>query len=221
MNNTFRILINERTFLKNPKTSELGESIIQGSIDLIDELGFEDFTFRKLAQRIGSTEASIYRYFENKHRLLIYLFCWYWRWLDYRMVLATTNIESAEERLKRAIDVLVKQVEQDSDFSHVDEVKLNRIIINESSKAYLNKHVDEENKEGFFLDYKELVARMADMIQEINPEYKYPHMLVSTLIEGAHLQRFYAEHLPRLTDVKDGQDFVTDFYRETIFKAIK
>ncbi|MBL4585859.1 MAG: TetR/AcrR family transcriptional regulator [Flavobacteriales bacterium] len=221
MNNSFRILINERTFLKNPKTSELGESIIKGSIDMIDELGFEDFTFRKLSQRIDSTEASIYRYFENKHRLLIYLTCWYWRWLEYRIVMATTNVESAHERLTRSIDVLVRQVETDSEFSHVDEVKLNRIIINESSKACLNKHVDEENKEGFFLAYKELVARISDIITEINPDYKYPHMLVSTLIEGAHLQRFYAQHLPRLTDVIEGKDFVTDFCQETIFKAIK
>jgi AcrR family transcriptional regulator len=221
MTTTLGILVNERTYLKDPETSDLGKSIIKGSIDLIDEIGFEAFTFRKLAQNIGSTEASVYRYFESKHRLLIYLSCWYWRWLDYRMVFATANIQSAEERLHRAIDVLVKQVAQDSNFSHIDEVKLNRIIISESSKVYLNKHVDEENEFGFFFDYKGLVARMADIITEINPAYKYPHMLISTLIEGAHLQRFFAEHLPRLTDVIEQEDFVTDFCRETIFKAIK
>lgn len=221
MANTIGILVNEGTYLKNPKTSDLGKSIVEGAINMIDEIGFEAFTFRKLAQKIGSTEASVYRYFESKHRLLVYLTCWYWRWLDYRMLLAITNIDSAEERLKRAINVVVKQVEQDSHFSHIDEVKLNRIIINESSKAYLSKHVDEENEDGFFLDYKGLVARMADIIQEINPNYKYPHMLVSTLIEGAHLQRFFAEHLPRLTNVIEGEDFVTDFCQQTIFKAIK
>ncbi len=221
MINTIGILVNDRTYVKDPETSELGKSIIKGAIDLIDEIGFEAFTFRKLAQNIGSTEASVYRYFESKHRLLIYLSCWYWRWLDYRMILATTNIDSAEERLNRAINVLIKQVGQDSAFSHIDEVKLNRIIINESSKAYLNKDVDDENEFGFFLDYKGLVGRMADIIVEINPNYKYPHMLVSTLIEGAHLQRFFAEHLPRLTDVIEQEDFVTDFCRETIFKAIK
>ena len=151
----------------------------------------------------------------------MYLSCWYWRWLDYKMVLATTNIESAEQRLERAIKVLVQQVEEDSDFSHINEVKLNRIIISESSKAYLNKHVDQENKEGFFVDYKELVQRVSNIISEINADYKYPHMLVSTLIEGAHLQRFFAEHLPRLTDVIEGEDSVTDFCLQTVLKAIK
>jgi len=221
MINTIGILVNDRTYVKDPETSELGKSIVKGAIDLIDEIGFEAFTFRKLAHSIGSTEASVYRYLESKHRLLIYLSCWYWRWLDYRMILAITNVESAEERLNRTINVIMKQVEQDSDFSHIDEVKLNRIIINESSKVYLNKHVDAENEFGFFLDYKGLVARMADIIHEINPDYKYPHMLVSTFIEGAHLQRFFSQHLPRLTNVIDGEDFVTDFCRETIFKAIK
>jgi AcrR family transcriptional regulator len=215
------IKVNDKVFLKDPESSDLGKSILEGSIDLIDEIGFEAFTFRKLAQRIGSTEASVYRYFESKQRLLIYLTCWYWRWLDYRLVLATTNIESAEERLTRALNTLVMQVEEDSDFSHINEVKLNRIIISDSSKAYLNKHVDEENKEGFFMDYKLLVQRVSDIILEINPAYKYSHMLISTVIEGAHLQRFFADHLPRLTDVIEGEDSVTEFSIQTVFNAIK
>lgn len=215
------IKVNEKVFLKDPESSDLGRSILEGGIDLIDEIGFEAFTFRKLAQKIGSTEASVYRYFESKQRLLIYLSCWYWRWLDYKLVLATANIDSAEDRLQRALAVIVKQVEEDSNFSHINEVKLNRIIISESTKAYLNKHVDEENKDGFFLDYKELVQRVSDIISELNPDYKYPNMLVSTIIEGAHLQRFFADHLPRLTNVIDGEDAVTDFCIHTVFKVIK
>lgn len=221
MNTQIGIRVNDGVFLKDPESSDLGRSIVEGGIDLIDEIGFEAFTFRKLAQRINSTEASVYRYFESKHRLLLYLSCWYWRWLDYKLMLATVNVESAEERLKRAVKVLVQQVEADSEFSHINEVKLNRIIISESSKAYLNKRVDKQNKEGFFLDYKGLVQRVSEIIEEINPDYKYPHMLVSTLIEGAHLQRYFADHLPRLTDVVDGEDSVTQFCLQTIMKVIK
>ncbi|MFM1874952.1 MAG: hypothetical protein RL266_689 [Bacteroidota bacterium] len=215
------IKVNDKVFLKDPESSDLGRSIIEKGIELIDEIGFEAFTFRKLAQRIGSTEASVYRYFESKQRLLIYLSCWYWRWMDYRLMLATANIDSAEERLRRALGVLVSQIEEDSSFSHINEVKLNRIIISESSKAYLNKHVDEENKDGFFSDYKELVQHISDIILEINPVYKYPQMLVSTLVEGAHLQRFFADHLPRLTNVIEGEDAVTEFCLDSVFKVIR
>jgi AcrR family transcriptional regulator len=214
------IHLNERMYLKNPESSELGRSIVSSGIDLIDDLGFEAFTFRKLAQKIGTTEASIYRYFESKQRMLIYLSSWYWRWVDYKLILATTNVDSAEERLKRAVTLVVSRVEQDSNFSHIDEVKLNRIIISESSKAYLNKHVDDENKEGFFQDYKKLVGRISSIILEINPDYKYPHMLVSTIIEGAHLQRYFAQHLPRLTDVVTGEDSATEFSIKLVFTAI-
>jgi len=214
------IRVNDRIYLKDPESSELGRSIVAGGIDMIDDIGFEAFTFRKLAQQIGTTEASIYRYFESKQRLLIYLSCWYWRWVDYRLALVTANIPSAEERLRRAIALVVELVEHDTDFSHINEVKLNRIIISESSKAYLNKLVDDENREGLFYDYKLVVANISAIILELNPDYKYPHMLVSTIIEGAHLQRYFAAHLPRLTDVVAGEDSAAEFSVQLALKAI-
>lgn len=214
------IQVNDCTFIKQPDTSALGLRIISGSIDLIDELGFDAFTFRKLGLAIGSPEASIYRYFESKHKLLLYLASWYWGWMEYRLVFGLANIESPEERLKRAIKILTEQVEEDSSFTHINEVKLNRIVISESSKAYLTKEVDEENKEGAYAGYKKLVARVSDVVLEIKDNYKYPHMLISTVIEGAHLQRYFAEHLPRLTDSLKGEDSIKEFYTDLVFKTI-
>lgn len=220
--NKIVIRINENVFLKSPQTSELGERIITGSIDLIDEIGFENFTFKKLANAISSTEASIYRYFESKHHLLIYLVLWYWGWQEYRLVLKLTNIDDPKERLKRAVKLLTEKIEKDSTFSQIDELKLNRIVIAESSKAYFNKAVDKDNKLGFFNQYKEIVDRVANIILEINPKFKYAHMLVSTIIEGSHHQRFFAEHLPRLTNLSKGDnDIVTSFYTELVFNEIK
>ena len=80
---TIQIKIDEKVFSKDPLSSELGKNIIFHSIGLIDELGFEAFTFKKLAEKIQCTEASIYRYFENKHKLLTYHLTWYWLWLEY------------------------------------------------------------------------------------------------------------------------------------------
>ena len=94
------------------------------------------------------------------------------------------------------------------------------IAVNESSKAYLTREVDDENKYGVFGAYKGLVQRVSDIILEINPDYQYPHMLVSTIIEGAHHQRFFADHLPRLTDVSDDHDAIVTFYSEMVAKAI-
>ncbi len=215
-----RFDLNEHLFLKDPLTSDLGIKILSASIELIDDIGYEAFTFRKLAQKISSTEASIYRYFENKYKILLYLSAWYWNWMEYRLSFRLANIVSAQKRLDIAIDVLTEPITVDSAFSHINEVKLNRIIIGESSKCYLSKGVDDENELGVFIAYKRLVQRVGEIIIEINSRYKYPNMLISTLIEGAHLQRFFADHLPKLTDKVKGEDAVTSFYQEMVNKAI-
>jgi AcrR family transcriptional regulator len=221
MNAAISIQVIDSAYIKDPKTSELGKNIIKGSIDLIDELGFEQFTFKKLGSQIGSTEASVYRYFESKHQVLVYLTSWYWTWIDYQLILCTANIDQPEIKLRNSIRVLTKMVEEDSDFSFVDEIKLNRIINTESSKIYLNKNVDVDNSTGYFLPYKIVVQKLCDIVLEINPTYKYPHMLVSTVIEGAHHQRFFAKHLPRLTDIIDGEDSVNEFFLDIVLKSIE
>ena len=78
-----RITINDKLYVKDPESSNLGKRIVEESILMINDFGFESFTFKKLGQKIGSNESSIYRYFENKHKLLLYLASWYWGWLEY------------------------------------------------------------------------------------------------------------------------------------------
>lgn len=215
------IHVPDKIYLKDPESSKLGRKIIAGSIELLDELGFEQFTFRKLSDRIGSTEASVYRYFDGKHKLLLYLISWYWGWMEYRLAFSLANIESPYERLERAITVLTSAVQEDNNFSHINEAKLYHIVISESSKAYLTREVDEENENGMFRGYKVLVKRVAEVIGEINPEYAYPRMLISTVIEGAHKQRYFTKHLPGLTNVVDGEDAIATCYKDLVRKAIQ
>lgn len=219
--NKIYIKVSDNACLKSPTSSKLGVQILKGGIDLIDDLGFEDFTFKKLATHISSTEASIYRYFDCKHQLLTYLVYWYWGWQEYRMHIQLMNIDDPIIRLKRAIKILTEKIEEDSTFSEINEVKLNRIVISESSKIYLNRKVRQDNKLGLFSQYKDVVQRVGDIILEINKDFKYPHMLVSTIIEGANHQRFFAENIPSLTDVIEGEDAVTNFYQELVFNEIK
>ena len=215
-----QIDISPELYSKDPDSSVLGREIISKSIELINEIGFEAFTFKKLGQLINSPESSIYRYFENKHMLLVYLTSWYWTWTEYRLVFTTTNIDSPEERLKRAIEILTKPVLVDNSISYVNEILLNEIIFCESLKAYHTKKVDEEDKKGCFKAYKSVVQRLSDIILEISPKFEYPHMLISTVIEGAHQQKYFAEHLSALTDVKRGKDAISEFYTQMVFKVI-
>lgn len=213
--------VDDKLYLKDPNSSDLGLKIIRYSIELIDKIGFESFTFKKLASKIGATEPSVYRYFESKHKMLLYLLAWYWNWMDYKVILATSNIESAEERLRIAIKLLSAPIEKDSSFEHIDEVALYRIVVSESSKVYLIKDVDAVNEQGLFVSYKRLCNRVASIIKEINPDYRFPRALISTVIESSHDQKFFAEHLPSLTDVTHKRlNDTTEFLTEVVFKSI-
>ena len=220
-NLNLQIKISSTFYVKDPESSELGRQIISKSIEMINALGFESFTFKKLGDAIGSNESSVYRYFSNKHMLLVYLLNWYWSWMDYKIVLQTSNLNNAKDKINKAVELLVADVKQDSDFSFINEILLHRIIITESSKIYHNKDVDNENEKGFYKTYKQVVQRVSDFILEFNLKYKYPHMLVSTIIEGAHHQRYFAEHLPSLTDVEEGQNNIIRFYTNLVFNTLK
>jgi len=215
------IEISPELYLKNPDTSELGQSILSYSIELISEIGFEAFTFKKLGEVIKSPESSIYRYFKNKHSLLVYLTSWYWYWTEYRLVFATINIDEPKERLIRSLDILTKPVLIDNSFSYINEVKLSEIIFSESIKAYHTVEVDKENEKGCFKAYKGVVQRVGSIILEISPGYKYPHMLISTVIEGAHQQHYFSQHLPALTDTNKGGGAISEFYKELTLKALE
>ena len=192
--------------LRNPLATELGRKIISNSINLIDEIGFEAFTFKKLAVCMGSNETSIYRYFENKHLLLLYLVVWYWNWVNFLIDFNSKNIHDPIKKLKIILDNFVDATRENPSVDFVNEYKLHKIIISESSKAYHTKNVDSENKSGFFLSYKALIQKVADVILEIDHEFPYPHSFASNLFEMANNQIFFAEHLPRLTDVKIKKD---------------
>ncbi len=217
---SIKIIINDKIYVKDPESSDLGRRIVEESILLIDELGFEAFTFKKLGDRIGSNESSIYRYFENKHKLLVYLTSWYWGWMEYQLVFATNSIQIADEKLKKAIEVVTKTVKQDNAYTHIDEVVLNRILVNESSKSFLTKEVDEENRNGYFVIYKRLVNRLSEMISAVDEDYQFPSSLASTILESNLHQNFLKDHFPSLTDC-NGNNSSSAFIQNMVFKALK
>lgn len=215
-----KIEVNSNLYVKDPESSVLGKKIVEQSILMINEAGFEHFTFRKLGMEIGSNESSIYRYFENKHKLLLYLTSWYWGWIEYQLVFATTNIPDPVSKLEIAVEVLTRSVEKDSGISHIDEVVLNKVVVNEYSKSYLTKEVDAENKEGFFAIYNRLILRLKQMITTVAPDYSFPSSLASTVVEGALHQHFLKEHFSALTEC--GEKFSpSDFFKNLIFSTLK
>ncbi|WP_396191638.1 TetR/AcrR family transcriptional regulator [Flavobacterium sp.] len=214
------ISVNDKLYVKNPETSDLGKKIIEQSILLIDEIGFENFTFKKLGEKISSNESSIYRYFESKHKLMLYLSSWYWGWIEYKLAFATTNVSNPMERLKKGITIVTEKVEDDSTTLHINESVLNKIIIQEFTKTLITKEVDEENKEGFFLVYKRVINRIIEMITEVNPDYAFAKSLASSIVEGALHQHFLKDHLKTITNCNTSVS-PTDFYINLVENTLK
>jgi len=222
MNFQLRFKINEKLFIRNPEGSELGSQIVKKAIDLIYNLGFEQFTFKKLAVEINSTEATIYRYFENKHRLLLYILNWYWCYMEFLLMMKLQNVSDKKEKLTIIIDLLTHELSESENQYDYNKKYLNQIIIAESSKSYLIKDIVAINKEEVFKPYKDLCATIANVISENNASYKFPKSLSTTLIEASHHQQFFAENLPRLTDknAKNKTDFAAKFLSDMIFKVL-
>ena len=212
---------NESIFLRDPERSELGKKIVKQSIELIHLIGFEAFSFKKLAVEVNTTEASIYRYFENKHRLLLYIINWYWYYLDFYIEYKIQNINDNKQKINTIIQILTHELPESSSNLEYNKKILNQIIISESSKVYLIKEVEEINKNEVYKPYKDLIAKIAMIITQYNGKYAYPKSLSSTIIEASHNQQYFCQHLPRLTDVteKNKNEFTSLFLTNLVFSV--
>lgn len=218
----FKIKMNEGLYLRNPEDTELGRKILKHSVELIYKLGFKAFTFKKLAEEISSTEAGIYRYFENKHKLLIYITAWYFGWIEFQINFQTNNIKDHKVKLQKIINLLTSPIEDDKQTSYIDESLLHPVIVAEGSKAYLTKQVEEDNKSEFFQPYKDLCTLIGNVILAYNPNYKFPKSLASTIVEIAHFQNFFMHNLSSLTDFskRNKETEIVEFLNDLVFSSL-
>jgi len=223
---SFKVQIqpNEKLYVRDPTQSEVGRNIIRHGVTMIEKLGFEEFTLKKLANKLKTNESSIYRYFANKHRLLLYLVDWYWRWMEYLIMVHTNNIQDPYKKIDIILDILLLRIDDTwAGGPELDKNILNQLVIKEGSKAYLTSHVTEDNKQQLFKSYKDLCARIATIFLEVNPNYKYSRSLTSTVLEMVHHQYFFMHNLPRLTDFGDTKDEseIINYLKELIKSALK
>lgn len=204
---------NKALYVKDPQGSTLGKRILGTSVSMLSELGFESFTFKKLAEEAGTTEVTIYRYFENKHKLLLYLLTWYWEWMQFHIQFMTQNITSPREKLDIALRAIMSSSRTNPMVDFIDERKLYQIVIEESTKAYHTKEVDAENREGLFLTYKSLSKLIAGILLEVRPDLNYPNSIATTLLEMSKNFYYFGQHLPSLTNIENREDPEEEAYQ--------
>jgi len=217
--NNLRMEVHENLYLKEPFSSELGTSIVKEGAHMIEELGMEHFTFKKLAQKIGVTEAALYRYFENKQMLLLYFTAWYWAWMEVNFVYTTANIPARGERLDIAIRLIVNGPVFPKNI-YLDPIVIRNIVVNESLKGYLTKMVDSQHESGIFSQVYKFGYRISELISEINPSYAFPTTLAYTVIESSLLHSFNSKHLPGMTEQALDSNSRLQFFENLIKKTI-
>ncbi len=199
---------------------EMYDRLLQAAESEFAESGYEGATVAAIARRAEVSAGNVYRYFENKHKLLLYLTSWYWGWMEYRLVLETNNIADGKTRLLKAIEIVTEKIEDDTATQHINEAILNNIIVLEFTKTFLTKEVDQENREGFFLVYKKVVNRLVQMITEVNPNYPFARSLASSIVEGALHQHFLKDHLKTITDCNETQS-PAGFYKNLVEQILR
>lgn len=217
-----QIKVSEDLYIKDPNSSDLGQSIVKQGLFLIHEGGLENFTFGKLAKALKTTESSIYRYFENKHKLLLYLTSVYWGWLEYNLVFATANISDNEQCLREAIKSLCVITREDMEVQNLSTKQLQNVAILESSKIYLTKEAKQKDEKGLFQGYERLCERISVLIKQLDPDYAFPHSLASTVVESIHHQLFFSRHISSLSDIQEDEgEQLSDFIEQLIFPSLK
>lgn len=215
------VQVRERVFTKDPSGTELGHRILRTSIELIDALGFEAFTMAKLAKALGTAEASVYRYFANKHRLLVYLVDWYWAWREIKLAFDTANIADKRERLERGVRSVSSPITERGRHEYVDLQALYRIAVNESAKAWFTKEVAAGDSDGHFGSFIRLSHRLRDLILDAKPGHPHAHDLAALVLEGNGSLRFFHENLPALFGkAAKGKDAVTDLLVHLVLTSI-
>ena len=83
MNIEFNSSLGGELFVTNTQSTELAKRIINEAIQITAQTGYQQFTFKRLAAEIDTTEDVVHRYFFNKHNTLIKLVSWYWAGLEF------------------------------------------------------------------------------------------------------------------------------------------
>lgn len=96
------------------------KEILEKSLDVFVEEGYEDATFQKIADKCGITRTTLYIYFKNKHEIFLGSIKQLLGELEKSILSVMSDKElSAEKQLRGILSCLVDSCEQNSKLFHV------------------------------------------------------------------------------------------------------
>jgi len=219
MNLHFQVHIPSRMAQHDPSHSRTGLKILNTAIQLIADEGYEAFHLSRLAEKAGTVESTVYRYFENKHKLLLYISGWYWAYLDFSIDYETREMKDPRQILSKAIEMMAGISLPKNSSLIGDPLIIHRIITMEFSKIYITQMAHDDNKEGYFVYFKTFVNKIGNLLADIMPGYKFPRSLAFLLVLGIYQQIHVAEKLPALSDYDHSEpldEYISHFIKDLI-----
>lgn len=196
------LVFDKGLYTKDPMSSAIGQEIIRQSVEMISATGLDQFTFKKLAQQLQSTESTVYRYFQNKHQLATYLASYHWSLMEWRIAFATANITNDQTRFENALRELCRWVVDDPESSYINEAKLQHMVITSGFNTFLPLELSKSEKQAYTSSYNHLIRRLSLIVQKSHRLIKHHDALASAIIESVHHQMYLQLHTPHLTDIK-------------------
>ncbi|MBL7812132.1 MAG: TetR/AcrR family transcriptional regulator [Bacteroidetes bacterium] len=202
-------------YIKNPQETALGQSLLEHAAACISRDGLEEFNFRKLAQAAGCTEATVYRYFENKHKLVLLLMNLFWGYVDFQIQQRIRFEPKAEAALNACLNELGNLQLHEIHNPHFAEL-LVHLAAREGVKMHLGKDIHAETQDGSLTHYLRLLQTVEDLLR-LN-HVSYPRALAGLLLDSALQQHFYRHNEPLLTDSACEEEGCVQFLQSLIHR---
>lgn len=196
-----QVKVDKRLYVNDPFNSDLGRKIIAEGTVQLNQIGVEKFTFRKLAKKTSCTEAAVYRYFENKYKLLNYIISWYYGWLEYHIVFTVNQKEEPSEKIDKLIELLTEPVETDPNVKDISNKDVHELVIRENIKVIHTVITDEElDKQGYSFAFNNIINRIQSLLEQLSCDPKTSRSLASFIFFQSQQMSFLSRHRKTLVN---------------------
>jgi AcrR family transcriptional regulator len=165
------------------KHSESCLKILDKSLPLFADKGYDGVSMRDIARAVGVKAPALYNHFPDKQTLYLAVVSHAFENKLAPMTNALTSSETADNRLKEFIKVMVGSMAADQSFRQIMQREM--LDGDEQRLKFIGETM-----------FSELFEIAAELFKEINPKCKQPHLLPITVI-GMIRQHFDFQPLIR------------------------
>lgn len=129
----------------NEPSSNRKEQIVFNALQIISEEGVKNLTMKNIGNRIGISDAALYRHFTNKQEIVLAMIETVGRNLTVNISSAVSNIENPVDKLKEILHIHLGYLEQNKGIPRLifsEEVHQNDPVLRKAVLKMVNHYLD-------------------------------------------------------------------------------